>query len=187
MQNNVGIYASQISGHLWAPNGAYDALATVTVPSGGLASITFAGIPQGYKHLQIRGICLSSSSNNGIAARFNGDSASNYGWHGLEGNGVTTTVQAYSAASQSYAAIGYTGDATYPSSFICDILDYSSNTKNKVTETITGNDANASATRYVSFLSGRWLNTAPITSITITHGAGVNLNEYSQIALYGVK
>ena len=31
----LGIWASQISGKLWAPAGAYDALATVTVPAGG--------------------------------------------------------------------------------------------------------------------------------------------------------
>ena len=55
-QNNVGIYASQISGHLYGgPYGAYDSLATVTVPSGGVASVTFAGIPSGYQHLHIGG------------------------------------------------------------------------------------------------------------------------------------
>ena len=50
-----GIYASQISGHTFVPSGAYDALASVTIPAGQTAtSIVFAGIPSGYKHLQIR-------------------------------------------------------------------------------------------------------------------------------------
>ena len=57
MSPNLGIIATSISGHLFTFSlvGNYDALATVTVPSGGLSSITFAGIPTtGYSHLQIR-------------------------------------------------------------------------------------------------------------------------------------
>jgi hypothetical protein len=48
----TGVIASGISGHLtppWSPEGAHDALATVTL-SASAASITFAGIPSGYKH-----------------------------------------------------------------------------------------------------------------------------------------
>jgi hypothetical protein len=37
----LGIIASQMSGHLFAPSGAYDSIATTTVGSGGAASITF--------------------------------------------------------------------------------------------------------------------------------------------------
>jgi hypothetical protein len=33
--------------------GSYDALAAITVPSGGLSSISFAGIPTGYRQLQL--------------------------------------------------------------------------------------------------------------------------------------
>jgi hypothetical protein len=54
--------ASQISGHLYdGPFGAYDSLATVTL-SADAASVTFAGIPSGYKHLQIRAIHKPSTS-----------------------------------------------------------------------------------------------------------------------------
>jgi molecular chaperone HtpG len=44
----LGIIASSFRSAA-GPDGAYDALATVTVPSGGLASITFAAIPNTYK------------------------------------------------------------------------------------------------------------------------------------------
>jgi hypothetical protein len=57
----LGIMASQISGHLWAPEGAYDSLATVTL-SASTASIEFAGIPATYKHLQVRVIARSAGT-----------------------------------------------------------------------------------------------------------------------------
>jgi len=61
----LGIYASQITGHLnpFTPTGSYDALASYTVPSGGASTITFAGIPTGgqYTHLQLRVSGLYSS------------------------------------------------------------------------------------------------------------------------------
>lgn len=180
----LGIWASQMSGHLFAPSGAYDALATVTVPSGGASTITFAGIPAGYKHLQIRAIQLSSSPNNDIVMRFNGDSGSNYSLHVLQGNGASAS--AYAGTSSTYATMGYTADATQPAPSVCDILDYANTSKYKTVRVLNGNDANG-ATRYMNFMSGNWRNTAAVTSITITHGAAVNFNEFSQFALYGVK
>ena len=58
-----GILSSQISGHLFTLTGSYDALATVTVPSGGVSSITFSAIPQtGYSHLQLRTMVRSSDA-----------------------------------------------------------------------------------------------------------------------------
>jgi hypothetical protein len=64
----TGVFASQISGHLTPPytlTGNYDALGTVTVPSGGLSSVTFAGIPQtGYSHLQVRIMAVTNTTAN---------------------------------------------------------------------------------------------------------------------------
>jgi hypothetical protein len=168
------------------PYGAYDALSSVTLSSG-TGTITFTGIPNEYKHLQLRGITLSSSPNNGVAMRFNSDSSANYSLHGLEGNGSTSAVSPYGSASGTTANAGYTGDATYPSTFICDIFDYSSNTKSKTIRAISGNDANATGARYTALLSARYGPLDAINSITITHGAAVNFNQYSQFALYGVK
>lgn len=184
---NLGIIASSNQqGRSSFDPSAYDALASVNLTTA-TSTIVFAGIPTGYKHLQIRGITLSSSANNGIACRFNNDSASNYAYHGLEGNGVTTTTQSYGTSSSTYLPAGYTGDATYPSGFVCDILDYANASKAKVSRVLTGNDANSTGTRYIAFLSGVWNSTSPVVTITLTHGASVNFNANSQFALYGVK
>ena len=80
----LGIIASQISGHLFQPTGAYDSIATSTVGAGGAASIVFSSIPSTYTHLQIRGIVRISAIAE-MRMQFNGDTATNYSWHELSG------------------------------------------------------------------------------------------------------
>lgn len=189
MQNNVGIYASQISGHLWAPNGAYDALATVTVPSGGVASIEFSGIPQGYKHLQIRGILRSSvgGSEDYTSLRLNGDSGSNYFWHFLFGNGSTANASNPGSASTFIYPYAVPASGFLADSFgvqVIDILDYSSTSKNTTVRTLAGYDNNSTGGR-IALTSGAWFNTSAVTSLAFTCGG--NFAQYSQFALYGVR
>jgi hypothetical protein len=191
MQNNVGIYASQISGKLWAPAGAYDALATVTVPSGGVASVTFAGIPTGYKHLQIRlnARVTGSTTDSNIVAYFNTDTTSgNYPQHVLYGTG-SSAAAGYSP-SDANIAIGRTPGASSSANIfglgIADILDYANTNKNKTVRALSGQDQNGSG--IVLLNSGLWRSTAAINSITLAAQSGKgNLAQYSSFALYGVK
>jgi hypothetical protein len=179
----LGIMASQISGHLYdGPYGAYDSLATVTVPSGGVSSVSFTGIPSGYKHLQIRYLARSTVSNVAdgyVSIRFNSDATNGnyYFYHFLEGNG-----------SSASAAAGGTNNAT-ASVFgggVIDILDYGSSNKYKVTRGLGGIDNNGSGV--LRLASGEWYNTAPVTTVTIGANAFANnFTEYSSFALYGVK
>ena len=77
----LGIYASQASGHLFTPAGAYEPLASITVPSGGLSSIVFGSIPQTYAHLQLRYTArttVASSGTDGISITLNGSSSEQY-------------------------------------------------------------------------------------------------------------
>jgi flagellar hook-associated protein 2 len=89
----LGIMASAVSGNL-TPTTGFVSISTVTVGSGGSAAITFSGIPQVYKHLQIRGILRGSAtttSNDQVRIRFNDDSANNYAYHMLLGSGSAAT------------------------------------------------------------------------------------------------
>lgn len=195
----LGIMASAMSANLWQPQGAYDALSTVTVPSGGLASITFAGIPQGYKHLQIRSISRVTSSAAGSTAsygasallRFNSDSGSNYWWHYVLGDGSSASAGNSGSATTSL----YVSDMAGPwatqtantfSGAVVDILDYASTTKNKTLRALTGQDRNGYGR--VILNSGSWSNSTiqAINSITMTTD-GTAFAEYSQFTLYGVK
>ena len=178
----LGIMASQISGHLWEPQGAYDALATVTVGATAVSSVTFAGIPNTYKHLQIRGILLTSGATN-PSFNFNSDTGSNYAWHHLWGSG--TAANSNSGSSQTFMYFNYNPSASYPSAFVMDILDYANTAKYKTSRTLAGSNTNG-GTDEVALWSGLWQNTTAINSITL-NGAGVNFTQYSQFTLYGVR
>ena len=160
-------------------SGSYDALATVTVPSGGVSSITFAGIPQtGYSHLQIRISVVTSSTGTSAKTTFN-DINPNVHW--MTGNG-STTQSAYDANFLYFPLTQ--GSTTSPVVGIMDILDYTKTDKFKTTRTLEGYDNNGSGN--VSLTSGLWRNTSSINKITITTGAGL-FNQNSSFALYGVK
>jgi hypothetical protein len=181
----LGIIASSFRSAA-GPDGAYDALSVITVPSGGLASITFAGIPNTYKHLQIRSLVRNTSTSNGYNARFNSDSGSNYARHYLIGTGssaVAAAVTSTTSAVLNDAAISTSGTNVFGAS-VCDILDYANITKNKTIKTLGGFDNNGSGS--VGLLSGLYMSTSAISSILIFPDAG-NFAENSQFALYGVK
>jgi hypothetical protein len=166
------------------PFGAYDALATVTSPAA--TTLTFSGIPTGYKHLQIRGIANNGEASgwNNQQIRFNGDTGSNYAYHNLYGNG--TSVAAGSALSVSSLndifRVPPTGNF---GAFIIDILDYSSVTKAKTIRVLTGGDTGSNG--WIGLHSGLWYKTPEaIHSITFNSSVG-NFGTNSQFALYGVK
>jgi len=184
----IGIIAS--SGGVAASTTAYDSIATATVGSGGASTITFSSIPQTYTHLQVRSIARENTgagtSINDLLVRFNSDSGANYRYHYIRGNG--TAASAGTAGSQTYAwALGTSQAGSTASVFtgnVLDILDYTNTNKYTTTRSLSGTDFNGSG--ILDFISNLWLNTAAITSITITTG-GNNFAQYSSFALYGIK
>ena len=182
----LGILASAITGNL--VTSSYESISTVTVGSGGSASITFSSIPATYKHLQIRAICkttAATSNINSIFGQFNSDTGSNYARHYLNGSG--SAVGAGASASIASMFFGTNIETLGTSAFavnIIDILDYTNTNKYKTTRSLSGVDANG--TGYVQFMSGLWMNTAAVTSITILP-ASDDFIQYSQFALYGIK
>jgi hypothetical protein len=187
----LGIYASQISGHLFAPSGAYDSIATVTAGAGGIAGVTFSSIPQTYKHLQLRITQRSTSSNtsefgiiliNGVYyAPF-----TQYAFHALLGNG--TNASAYGNGDQARIQLPTIANASLTANvfdtWIIDLLDYANTNKNKTVRTIGGWDANGSG--LANLTSGVLKETNAITSFTFGNAYGNNA-QYSSFALYGIK
>jgi len=188
----LGIYASQISGHLFAPSGAYDSIATTTVGAGGTSSITFSSIPSTYTHLQIRGIGRTNRSANGdySLVRLNSDSStSNYTSHYLQGNGSSAASGAYvqSFAGGLWSRWGAASDgSSIFGAGVMDILDYANTSKYKTLRDLGGLETNTSNSQ-INFESTMWLSTSAITSITIVPGAGTSWDQYTQFALYGIK
>ena len=169
----------------WSPAGAYDALAVYTVPSGGVSTVTFAGIPQTYKHLQIRMIARYNGTGGvqQFPMTFNNDSSAIYDDHVLRGNGSSATSGYDLSGTAIYAERLPTNSnnaGTFGANTI-DILDYASTTKTKVTRTFGGYDDNGSG--MIAFCSGMWNSTAAINRIDFPFAFTQN----SQFALYGVK
>jgi hypothetical protein len=158
---------------------SYESIATVTVGGGGAADVEFTSIPSDYTHLQIRGIGLITSAG-GFTVQFNTDTGSNYSWHQLYGEG--SIAQANSGATQTFMYMAYGGGSTTaPNAFVTDVLDYANTNKYKTLRSLSGNDLNGSGG--IQFWSGNWRSTSAITSIKVT----ASFNQYSQLALYGVK
>jgi hypothetical protein len=170
--------------------GAFDALSTVIVPSGGLSTITFAGIPQtGYSHLQIRvlGRSLGAGTESNIAGTFNSDTSASYTTHYLQGNGSTTSSSYAGLAASEFYAGRQSASASTAGMFgiaIIDILNYANTNQNKTLRSLSGHDQNGSGELF--YWSAVYLKTNAINSITLNcQGSGFAQN--SQLALYGVK
>jgi hypothetical protein len=164
-----------------AAGGSYESIQTAT--SSASSSITFTSIPSTYKNLQIRSAVVQSSGNP-IRIRVNSDTGSNYAFHRLDGAGGSG-VSAGGTASTTGVQIQsvYGGSSTYATVFIVDIIDYQSTTKNKTLRILDGWDANGSGV--IEMVSGLWMDTSAITSITIEAvGAGTFTGLTS---LYGIK
>jgi len=157
------------------------ALATVNLTSS-QSSIVFSGIPANYTHLQVRALYATASAGV-LRLNFNGDTAGNYKTHFLYGDG-TSPYGSVSSVSPNAINIGYLGASNSFGVTIVDILDYANTNKYTVTRSLDGNDRNGSGD--IEFSSGVWLNTAAITSITLSGQFG-NLNTNSHFALYGIK
>jgi hypothetical protein len=181
----LGIIASQISGHLFAPSGAYDSIATTTLSSTA-STITFSSIPATYTHLQIRVLgSMSASGADDLCLRFNSDTGSNYATHYLYGNGTVAGAGAYTSATFMRASANAlpTATNTYGVAVI-DLLDYANTSKYKTMRALTGNDTNGAG--YVALSSGLWQSSTAINTIVLYPFAST-FTANTQIALYGIK
>ena len=156
---------------------SYESIATVTVGSGGTASINFSSIPSTFKHLQLRYL-VKTSGNVDFNMTFNG-SSSNYYAHILRGNGASASGEGYAISTiTNVGSAGFTAGVT-------DILDYTSTNKNKTSRTLVGADYNGSGT--VGLWSQLWSATpVAVNQITLTPASGT-VSEFSSFALYGIK
>jgi hypothetical protein len=185
----LGITASQITGHLWQPGKDFDSIATVTVGAGGSSSISFTSIPSTYKHLQIRFIARGTlaDSNADMYCYLNSDTTqANYARHNLRGNG--TAASAGGAAASTIPIAGYISGSLSTASVygagVIDILDYANTNKYKTVRSLAGYDQNGQGSIYL--FSNLYMQTTAISSINFVVQSN-NFEQYTQIALYGVK
>jgi hypothetical protein len=160
--------------------GAYELIST-TVLGSDTASVSFNSIPQTYKHVQIRVAARTTFTGGDLMQmRWNSDTAANYSYHALRGDGGSVGSIAGSSTSTMY--MGRFAYNTTFGAWVCDVLDYSATSKYKTAKALSG-----VANFYVEMYSGSWRNTAAITGITLLSANGGNFVTGSRFSLYGIK
>lgn len=186
----TGVVASGISGNLVTTS--FESIATTTLTST-QTDITFSssGVWAGYKHLHMRftgKTARTSGPNDGLAVYFNGDTtAANYynqswefdmrnnnTWYGAAGNGgLSIGVPGNTIAN--YMGIGY-----------FDIYDInSSHAKNGYSVGGFIQGGTASGQNNGAGVMANWLNTAAVTSVTVSASNGFLSG--TRVSLYGIK
>jgi hypothetical protein len=160
-------------------------ISSVTVGSGGAASIDFTAIPQTYTDLTL--LVSARMSTNYFADNF-----------GIRFNGTTSTysertlraIPAVSSASltgQSYifqtAASGATATASTFGSTLVTIPNYAGSANKTVS--IDAVSENNGTDTYRLLTAGLWSSTSAITSITLVGYGAPTFQQYSTAYLYG--
>jgi len=164
-------------------------IASVTVGSGGAATIDFTSIPATYTDLVIKASLRSSEASGNVwdaaLLRFNG-SATSYSDRTLAGDGATAF--SFANAFANYIFIGdvnngMTTSNTF-SSLEITIPNYSSSNFKSVS--IDSVEENNATTAQSDLTAGLWSNTSAITSVVLSLSIG-NFVQYSNAYLYGIK
>jgi hypothetical protein len=167
-----------------APIGAYDSLATITVGASSVSSITFAGIPSGYKHLQIRAMHLYSNTGDNMVLSYNNGAFTNTRSHFVYGTG---SAAAAGTDTSGGGIISFQSGSTSTAFCVAvyDFLDYADTSKNKTMRGLIGQDLNGSG--IVGLVSAFANTTTAINALTFTYNGGANFVANTTFALYGVK
>jgi hypothetical protein len=160
----------------------YESIATNTLGAAA-ATVTFSSIPGTYTDLVlVMATTGTTSSGRDIVIQFNGDTASNYSFTALYGDGSAAgSTRGSSATSANLDYYGYMDNSL--SNRIISIQNYSNTTTYK---TFIGR-ANNAATG-TDAVVGLWRSTSAITSLLVKPASiGNEFASGSTFTLYGIK
>lgn len=163
----------------------YEAIATVTVGSGGAANISFTSIPQTYTDLVLVTSTRSSVASYGTDMNINlSGSTSSFTSKRVYGYGTTTASDTQSNVSG--LVVGNTATANTFSSNYLYFPNYTrSSIKSYLIDAVSEN--NSATLNLLELSANRHDVTSTITSITIADATGATLSQYSTATLYGIK
>jgi len=161
----------------------YVSIATQTLGSAA-ASVTFSSIPSTYTDLVLISTVTTTSGNQTIYANVNSDSATNYSWTRLSGDGSTASSGALSSYTKAFLGGYSTGtSATIPTTSIAHFMNYANTTTYK---TILMRYAGArTSDGEVNAAVNLWRSTSAITTINVSCGATTFVSG-STFSLYGI-
>lgn len=155
----------------------YIPLANVTLASSA-SSVSFSSISQAYRDLVLVVTGKTTAAGAWFICQFNGDTATNYNYVSMYGNGSTATSLTEIGNNYIYLA---SYDGTNASTAVANIMDYSATNKHK-TVLIRGNNSGDRAEARAS----RWASTSAITSVVIKNADATNILTGTTLALYGI-
>jgi hypothetical protein len=160
-------------------------IASNTVGSGGVATVTFSSIPATYTDLVLYATIRCTTGEDSAYLRFNNDSGSNYSWKRLLANGASVSTLGATGQAQIpnlfMVNSGWTGN-TFASNMVY-IPNYASSNAKSVSIDAAA-EANVANPR-MNIAAGLWSGTAAISQVNLISGAG-NFAQYSTFTLYGI-
>ena len=160
----------------------YEKIATTTLTTSA-SSVTFSSISGAYTDLVLICNIAQAAGNNGLRVRYNSDTATNYSYTTLNGNG-TAASSARGTSENALVIANTSGSTTLELAIIANIFNYSNTTTYK-TSLGRGNRASSNVDATV----GLWRSTAAITSMELALGASFPTNNFasgSTFTLYGI-
>ena len=169
--------------------GSYESIATLTA-SGGETVLSFTSIPSTYVSLQVRGIYRDTQASalaRNLLMQFNSDTATNYSYVLITGNGSAASSNIYS--SQNYVGSIPADAATATSNTFASwevyVPSYLASQKKPLS--IFGVQENNQTSAFIRPTAGLWQGTSAITSISFTGTSGGSFVSGSSFYLYGLK
>jgi len=170
----------------------YEAIATVTVGSGGASSIDFTSIPATYTDLFLH---VSARSNRAAQLdywnlRFNNNSGTNYSARWLKAYGVNV-LESSSNSGADKMFIGWVNGNTATSNTFASTSIYIPNYAGSANKSVssdgaTENNASGNNDFELGIIAGLWSSSSAINQVTLLPAVGTLL-QYSTATLYGIK
>lgn len=165
----------------------FELISSVTVGSGGAASIDFTSIPSTYTDLCVKWSVKTnraSAQSDGVVLKLNGVTTS-FTYRNVYGQGSSpgsvTDAAFYGGATAS------TATASTFSNCELYIPNYAGSTYKSISADATQENNGGANTAWMSFTATLWSNTAAITSVGLLPWLGTSFDQYSTAYLYGVK
>ena len=162
----------------------YEKIATVTVGSGGAASIDFTSIPSTFSDLVIKlsGRLAVSARDDFVKVKFNGSTTT---FTGKVLYGAGSSGQSSFSDTSGYAGTidGNTATASTFSNMEIYIPNYAGGTNKSFSVDSVQEDNQGTA--WITMTAGLWSTITAISSISVY--GGTNFVQYSSATLYGIK
>jgi hypothetical protein len=166
-----------------AAGATYEPIATQTLASAA-TSITFSSIAATYTDLRIVLVMSGSSTARNPRFYFNTDTATNYSYLSVYGNGTAAGSFATANDNRILFQQNSAPSTTIPSLFTADIFSYAGST-NKTVLCSGSTDSNGAGS--TERLVGLWRSTAAITQIVVDFASATTFSIGTTATLYGIK